>query len=188
MSETNEPDVFGQDLLSAALGQSGLNLDEYLGNPPGNVLSQALLDVSDIIGSSDYDFLDDLNLSGDFSQDSSYITFTAPNNSTGAGLNVVGATVPDKTQVSGVQQTLQQPQTLPSLIPFETPFFETPGQVLLSGQRQQFASKISTPIGTQRLQNSTSSPILLNLLNSGNGSSVSAASSVSDAKKELTKK
>ena len=185
MSETNVPDVFGQDLLSAALGESGLNLDEYFGNVPGNVLSQAMLDVGDIIGSSDYDFLDHINLSGDFSQDNSYIPFTAPNNSAGPSNY---ANVVDKTQVSGVRTTfLEQPQTLPSLIPQST-IFGTPGQILPTNHSQQFSSKPPTPLSTQKLQNPMTSPILLNLLNSGNASPTSSVSSVTDAKKELTKK
>lgn len=185
MGETNEPDVFGQDLLSEALGQSGLNLDEYLGIAPGNVLSQAMLDVGNI-GPSDSDFLDDLNLSGDFGEDTSYITFSAPNNS--AVASNYASVRDNKAQVSGVQQTfLEQPQTLPNLVPQGT-IFETPGQLPLTSQTQQFASKLATPLGIQGLQNSTSSPILLNLLNSGNTSSTSIASSVTDTKKELTKK
>ena len=182
MSEINEPDVFGQDLLSAALGESGLNLDEYLGNAPGNVLSQAMLDVRDIIGTSDSDFLDDINLGGDVNRDDAYISFTASNSILGSSNS---ASAVDKSLVSGVQQTFsQQPQTPSTLFPQRT-VFETPRQVLFTNQSQQLASKTQTPVSMQR-QNS--SPILLNLLNSANGSSASSAGSVADTKKELTKK
>lgn len=185
MSEINEPDFFGQDLLSAALGESGLNLDEYLGNAPGNVLSQAMLDVRDIIGTSDSDFLDDINLGEDINRDDAYITFTASNSILGSSNS---ASAVDKAQVSGVQQTFsQQPQTLSSLFPQRT-LFETPRQILFSNQSPQQASKTQTPVSMQRQQNSNSSPLLLNLLNSGNGSSASSAGSVADTKKELTKK
>ena len=41
MGETNESIISYEDLLSTALGESGLNLDDLFGNVPGNVLSQA---------------------------------------------------------------------------------------------------------------------------------------------------
>ena len=43
MGETNESIISYEDLLSTALGESGLNLDDLFGNVPGNVLSQATL-------------------------------------------------------------------------------------------------------------------------------------------------
>lgn len=183
MSETNEPDFFGQDLLSEALGQSGLNLDEFFGNAPGNLLSQAMFNVDDI-GPSDSGFLDNINLSEDFSQDTSYLAFTASNNGT---VTSNYASAQEKPQVTGIRTTfLDEPLSLPNLIPHQGSIFETPGQILLNSQSQQFAPKISTPL--QRLQNSTSSPILLNLLNSEGTSSSRSASSSTDTKKELTKK
>lgn len=182
MDEANEQDFFGQDLLSEALGQSGLNLDEYLGNAPGNVLSQSILDVGDF-GSNNFDFLDDINLNRDFFQDARYIALTTSNNS---GVTSNYASTQEKSQVSGVQQTfLQQPRTIPSLT---SPgiFFQTPRQISVTSQNQQFVPKTPTTSGVQRLQSSTS-PILQNLLNSGNNPS---ASNVTDTtvQKELTKK
>lgn len=182
MDEANEQDFFGQDLLSEALGQSGLNLDEYLGNAPGNVLSQSILDVGDF-GSNNFDFLDDINLNRDFFQDTRYIALTTSNNS---GVTSNYASTQEKSQVSGVQQTfLQQPRTIPSLT---SPgiFFQTPRQISVTSQNQQFVPKTPTTSGVQRLQSSTS-PILQNLLNSGNNPS---ASNVTDTtvQKELTKK
>lgn len=182
MDEANEQDFFGQDLLSEALGQSGLNLDEYLGNAPGNVLSQSILDVGDF-GSNNFDFLDDINLNRDFFQDTRYIALTTSNNS---GVTSNYASAQEKSQVSGVQQTfLQQPRTIPSLT---SPgiFFQTPRQISVTSQNQQFGPKTPTTSGVQRLQSSTS-PILQNLLNSGNNPS---ASNVTDTtvQKELTKK
>ena len=41
MGETNESIISYEDLLSTALDESGLNLDDLFGNVPGNVLSQA---------------------------------------------------------------------------------------------------------------------------------------------------
>ncbi|KAJ7378732.1 hypothetical protein OS493_021314 [Desmophyllum pertusum] len=89
MGEANEQDFIGQDLLSAALGQSGLNLDEYLGNASGNgVLSQTMLDGN--IGPNDFDFLSDINLNRDFVQETPYMALTTSNNS-GVTSNYVSA-------------------------------------------------------------------------------------------------
>ena len=73
MGETNESIISYEDLLSTALGESGLNLDDLFGNVPGNVLSQATFDDSDLLCTGDGDFLDSINLTGDFSQDNSFI-------------------------------------------------------------------------------------------------------------------
>lgn len=183
MDQANEQDIFGQDLLSEALGQSGLNLDDYLGNAPGNVLSQSMLDVEGF-GSNNFDFLDDVNLNRDFVQDTRYIALTTSNNS-GVASNYVSAQ--EKSEVSGVQQTFfQQPRTTPSLT---SPgiFFQTPRQISVTSQNQQFVPKTSTTSGVPRLQ-SSSAPILQNLLNSGNINP--SASNVTDTsvQKELTKK
>ena len=43
MGEANESIISYEDLLSTALGESGLDLDDLFGNVPGNVLSQATL-------------------------------------------------------------------------------------------------------------------------------------------------
>lgn len=147
MDEANEQDFFGQDLLSEALGQSGLNLDEYLGNAPGNVLSQSILDVGDF-GSNNFDFLDDINLNRDFFQDTRYIALTTSNNS---GVTSNYASTQEKSQVSGVQQTfLQQPRTIPSLT---SPgiFFQTPRQISVTSQNQQFVPKTPTTSGVHNL-------------------------------------
>lgn len=183
MDQANEQDIFGQDLLSEALGQSGLNLDDYLGNAPGNVLSQSMLDVEGF-GSNNFDFLDDINLNRDFVQDTRYIASTTSNNS-GVASNYVSAQ--EKSEVSGVQQTFfQQPRTTLSLT---SPgiFFQTPRQISVTSQNQQFVPKTSTTSGVPRLQ-SSSAPILQNLLNSGNINP--SASNVTDTsvQKELTKK
>ena len=186
MSEANEPDFFGQDLLSEALGQSGLNLDEFFGNAPGNVLSQAIFDVGDI-GPNDSDFLDNINLGENLSQDSPFITFAAQNN---GPISSSSASTLEKPQVTGIQTTfldLQETLGLPDLIS-QGSIFDSPGQSLLTSQSRQGASKISSPLGVQRLQNSNSSPLLLNLLNSENSSSSSVANSSNDTKRELTKK
>lgn len=182
MGEANEQDIFGQDLLSEALGQSGLNLDEYLGNAPGNVLSQAMLNVGSI-GANDLDFLDDISLYRDFIQDSPSIALTTSNNS---GVTSSYANAQEKSKVSGVQQTfLEQPRTLPNLTAHQTSL-QTPRQFLLTSQDQQFISKAPTTSGVQRLQSSTS-PILLNLLNSGN-INPPASNFTDTVQKELTKK
>jgi len=183
MDEINEQDLFGQDLLSEALGQSGLNLEDYLGNAPGNVLSQSMFDVEGF-GSNNFDFLDDINLNRDFVQDTRFIALTTSNNS---GVTSNYASAQEKSQVSGVQQTFfQQPRTIPSLT---SPglFFQTPRQISVTSQNQQFVPKASTTPAVPRLQ-SSSSPILQNLLNSGNINP--SASNVTDTtvQKELTKK
>lgn len=183
MDEINEQDFFGQDLLSEALGQSGLNLEDYLGNAPGNVLSQSMLDVEGF-GLNNFDFLDDINLNRDFVQDTRYIALTTSNNS---DVTSNYASARDKSQVSGVQQTFfQQPRTIPSLT---SPgiFFQSPRQVSVTSQNQPLVPKTSTTPGAQRLQSSPS-PILQNLLNSGNINP--SASNVTDTtvQKELTKK
>ena len=49
MGETNESIISYEDLLSRALGESGLNLDDLFGNVLGNVLSQAMLNDSDVL-------------------------------------------------------------------------------------------------------------------------------------------
>lgn len=182
MGEANEQDVFGQDLLSEALGQSGLNLDEYLGNAAGNVLSQAMLDVGSI-GPNDLDFLDDINVNTrDFIQDTPYIALTTSNNSE---VTSTYANVQEKSQVAGVQQTfLEQPRTLPNLTAHGI-FLPTARQFSLTSQNQQFVSKASTSSSVQRLQSCTS-PILLNLLNSGSNPPVSRITDT--VQKELTKK
>ena len=146
---------------------------------------QAMFNVDDI-GPSDSGFLDNINLSEDFSQDTSYLAFTASNNGT---VTSNYASAQEKPQMTGIRTTfLEEPLSLPNLIPHQGSIFETPGQILLNSQSQQFAPKISTPLSLQRLQNSTSSPILLNLLNSEGTSSSRSASSSTDTKKELTKK
>ncbi|XP_073258615.1 protein strawberry notch homolog 1-like isoform X3 [Porites lutea] len=186
MSEANEPDFFGQDLLSEALGQSGLNLDEFFGNAPGSVLSQSIFDVGDI-GPNDSDFLDNINLGENLSQDSPFITFAAQNN---GPISSSSASTLEKPQVTGIQTTfldLQETLGLPNLIS-QGSIFDSPGQSVLTSQSQQGASKISSPLGLQRLQNSNSSPLLLNLLNSENSSSSSVANSSNDTKRELTRK
>ena len=43
MGEANESIISYEDLLSTALGESGLDVDDLFGNVPGNVLSQATL-------------------------------------------------------------------------------------------------------------------------------------------------
>ena len=43
MGEANGSIISYEDLLSTALGESGLDLDDLFGNVPGNVLSQATL-------------------------------------------------------------------------------------------------------------------------------------------------
>ena len=45
MGEANESIISYEDLLSTALGESGLNLDDLFGNVPGNVLAQATLNT-----------------------------------------------------------------------------------------------------------------------------------------------
>lgn len=181
MGEFNDSDFFGQDLLSTALGESGLNLDEFLGNAPGNVLSQAMLDVDDILGTGDYDFLDGFNLSGNFSQNDSYSNFTASNNSV---VSSSYASVVPKTQVSEVPQTfLQESQSLASFFPQGTS-----GQIVSSNQNEQLL-KLSAPESTQRMHSSPSSPMLLNMLNSGNGLPMSSSSHfVTDPKKNNVSK
>ena len=186
MSEANEPDFFGQDLLSEALGQSGLNLDEFFGNAPGSVLSQSIFDVGDI-GPNDSDFLDNINLGENLSQDSPFITFAAQNN---GPISSSSASTLEKPQVTGIQTTfldLQETLSLPNLIS-QGSIFDSPGQSVLTSQSRQGASKISSPLGLQRLQNSNSSPLSLNLLNSENSSSSSVANSSNDTKRELTRK
>ena len=109
MGEANESIISYEDLLSTALGESGLDLDDLFGNVPGNVLSQATLNDSDVLCSGDSDFLDSINVTGDFSQDNSFINFAAPNNSL---LSSSFASAVPNIQVSGVQQTfLEQPPT-----------------------------------------------------------------------------
>lgn len=182
MGEANEQNFIGQDLLSAALGQSGLNLDEYLGNASGNgVLSQTMLDGN--IGPNDFDFLGDINLNRDFVQETPYIALTTSNNS-GVTSNYVSAQ--EKSQISGIQQTfLEQPRTLPNVTSHGT-FFQTPRQFPPTSSSQQFVTKTSTALGVQRLQ--SSSPNLVNLLNSGNTAPGSASNFTDNVKKELTKK
>ena len=181
--DANEQDFFGQDLLSEALGQSGLNLDEFFGNAPGNVLSQSMLDVEGF-GSNSFDFLDDINLNNDFVQDTRYLALTTSNNS-GATSNYASAQ--EKSQVPGVQQTFfQQPRTMPSLT---SPgiFFQTPRQISVTSQNPQLVTKTNTTPALQMPQSSPT-PILQNLLNSGNINL--SASNVTDTtvQKELTKK
>lgn len=181
MDDVNEQDFFAQDLLSEALGQSGLNLDDFLGNAPGNVLSQSMLDF----GSNNFDFLDDINLNRDFVQDTRYIALTTSNNSGGATSNYASAQ--EKSQVSGVQQTFfQQPRTMPSLT---SPgiFFQTPRQISVTSQNPQFVSKTSTTPALQMVQSSPS-PILQNLLNSGNINTSASNVTETTVQKELTKK
>lgn len=181
MSGANEPDFFGKDLLSEALGQSGLNLDEYLGNAPGNVLSQAILDVGDV-RPDDFDFVDNFNLSRDFISETPFIALTT---STDSRVTSSYVSTQEKLQVSEVQQTfLGQRPTLPNVASSGT-FFQTPRELPLRCQNQQFVSKTSTTLDFQRLHSSTS-PILLNLLNNGSNAPVSNSSDA--AKKELTKK
>ena len=185
MDQANEQDIFGQDLLSEALGQSGLNLEDYLGNAPGNVLSQSMLDIEGF-GSNSFDFLDDINLNRDFFQDTRYIALSTSNNS-GVASNYVSAQ--EKSQVSGVQQTfIQQPRTI-SLTSLTSPgiFFQTPRQISVTSPNQQFVPKTSTTSGVQSLQNS-SSPILQNLLNSGNINPSASNATDTSVQKELTKK
>ena len=113
IGETNDSIISYEDLLSTALGESGLNLDDLFGNVPGNVLSQATFNDSDLLSTGDGDFLDSINLTGDFSQDSSFINFAAPNNSLLS--SSFASTVPN-IQVSEVQQTfLEQPPAIASL-------------------------------------------------------------------------
>ena len=84
------------------MGKSGLNLDDLFGNVPGNVFSWATLNDSDVLCPGDSDFLDGINLTGDFSKDKSFINFAAPNNSLLS--SSFASTVPN-IQVSEVQQT-----------------------------------------------------------------------------------
>ena len=186
MSEENEPDLFGADLLSEALGQSGLNLDDLFGNPPGTFLSQSLLDVADVTP-DDFDFLDNFNLNGDFFPDSPYTALTSSNNTRVTSNNI---NAQRNVQVSQVQQTFLGPRpTFPNVASSGT-VFQTPQQLPPRLQTPQSVSKPSTDSNVARLQSSTA-PILLDLLNSGSSNSVSSNSlnNISDTTmKELTKK
>lgn len=186
MSGENDQDLFGTDLLSEALGQSGLNLDDLLGNPPGSFLPQSLFDFGDV-RPDDFDFLDNFNLNGDFIPEAPYPTLTSSNNSRVTSNNV---NTQRNVQVSQVQQTFLGPQpTFPNVASSGT-VFPTPRQLPPRCQTPQSVSKPSINSNDPRLQSSTS-PILLDLLNSGSNNSVSSnsMSNISDAaKKELTKK
>lgn len=186
MSGENDQDLFGTDLLSEALGQSGLNLDDLLGNPPGSFLPQSLFDFGDV-RPDDFDFLDNFNLNGDFIPEAPYPTLTSSNNSRVTSNNV---NTQRNVQVSQVQQTFLGPQpTFPNVASSGT-VFPTPRQLPPRCQTPQSVSKPSINSNVPRLQSSTS-PILLDLLNSGSNNSVSSnsMSNISDAaKKELTKK
>ena len=75
--------------------------------------SWLLKHASDVLCTCDSDFLDSISLTGDFSQDNSFINFAAPNNSL---LSSSFASTGPNIQVSEVQQTfLEQPPTIASL-------------------------------------------------------------------------
>ena len=183
MGEQSEQECFGQDLLSEALGQSGLNLDDYLGNVPGNFLSQAMLPVGDF-ASSEYDFLSNLGLSGNFTQPTPYIVLSSSDN---AGLSSNVAVVGQKSHITGVQQTLvEQCQTRAVLSPQET-FHQ---QSSRNQKRQAFPSTPTVPGAQQRLQTSNSAPLLESLLSYRDGTPASATNlqTSESLKKELSKK
>ena len=177
MGEANESIISYEDLLSTALGESGLDLDDLFGNVPGNVLSQATLNDSDVLCSGDSDFLDRINVTGDFSQDNSFINFAAPNNSLLS--SSFASTVPN-IQVSEVQQTsLEQPPTIASLFNQGTS-----GQSDFNNQSEQLTNA-AAPLGAPCINSSAPSPLLLNLLNSGNGLQMSSIGSVTEPMEQL---
>ncbi|XP_067030449.1 protein strawberry notch homolog 1-like isoform X1 [Acropora muricata] len=177
MGEANESIISYEDLLSTALGESGLDLDDLFGNVPGNVLSQATLNDSDVLCSGDSDVLDSINVTGDFSQDNSFINFAAPNNSL---LSSSFASAVPNIQVSGVQQTfLEQPPTIASLFNQGTS-----GQSDFNNQSEQLTNA-AAPLGAPCINSSAPSPLLLNLLNSGNGLQMSSISSVTEPMEQL---
>ena len=177
MGETNESIISYEDLLSTALGESGLNLDDLFGNVPGNVLSQATFNDSDLLCTGDGDFLDSINLTGDFSQDNSFINFAAPNNSLlSSGF---ASTVPN-IQVSEVQQTfLEQPPAIASLFNQGTS-----GQFDFNTQSEQLTNAAASLDGSD-VNSSAPSPLLLNLLNSGNGFQMSSIGSVTQPREQF---
>ena len=170
MGETNESIISYEDLLSTALGESSLNLDDLFGNVPGNVFSQATLNDIDVLCTGDSDFLDGINLTGDFSQDNSFINFAASNNSLLS--SSFASTVPH-IQVSEVQETfLEQPPKIAS------PFNQgTSGQSDFNSQSEQLTNAAAS-LGAPDVNSSAPSPLLLNLLNSGNGFQMSSIGSV----------
>ena len=177
MGETNESIISYEDLLSTALGESGLNLDDLFGNVPGNVLSQATFDDSDLLCTGDGDFLDSINLTGDFSQDNSFINFAAPNNSLLS--SSFASTVPS-IQVSEVQQTfLEQPPAIASLFNQGTS-----GQSDFNTQSEQLTNAAASLDGPD-VNSSAPSPLLLNLLNSGNGFQMSSIGSVTQPREQF---
>ena len=177
MGEANESIISYGDLLSTALGESGLDLDDLFGNVPGNVLSQATLNDSDVLCSGDSDFLDSINVTGDFSQDNSFINFAAPNNRL---LSSSFTSAVPNIQVSEVQQTfLEQPPTIASL------FHQgTSGQSDFNNQSEQLTNA-AAPLGAPCINSSAPSPLLLNLLNSGNGLQMSSIGSVTEPMEQL---
>ena len=167
MGETNESIISYEDLLSTALGESGLNLDDLFGNVPGNVLSQATFNDSDLLCTGD----------GDFSQDNSFITFAAPNNSLLS--SSFASTVPN-IQVSEVQQTfLEQPPAIASLFNQGTS-----GQSDFNTQSEQLTNAAASLDGPD-VNSSAPSPLLLNLLNSGNGFQMSSIGSVTQSREQF---
>ncbi|XP_044174018.1 protein strawberry notch homolog 1-like isoform X1 [Acropora millepora] len=177
MGEANESIISYEDLLSTALGESGLDLDDLFGNVPGNVLSQATLNDSDVLCFGDSDFLDSINVTGDFSQDNSFINFAAPNNSL---LSSSFASAVPNIQVSGVQQTfLEQPPTIASLFNQGTS-----GQSDFNNQSEQLTNA-APPLGAPCINSSAPSPLLLNLLNSGNGLQMLSIGSVTEPMEQL---
>ena len=177
MGETNESIISYEDLLSTALGESGLNLDDLFGNVPGNVLSQATFNDSDLLSTGDGDFLDSINLTGDFSQDNSFINFAAPNNSLLS--SSFASTVPN-IQVSEVQQTfLEQPPAIASLFNQGTS-----GQSDFNTQSEQLTNAAAS-LDAADVNSSAPSPLLLNLLNSGNGFQMSSIGSVTQPREQF---
>ena len=177
MGETNESIISYEDLLSTALGESGLNLDDLFGNVPGNVFSQATLNDIDVLCTGDSDFLDGINLTGDFSQDNSFINFAASNNSLLS--SSFASTVPH-IQVLEVQQTfLEQPPKI------ETLFNQgTSGQSDFNNQSEQLTNAAAS-LGAPDVNSSAPSPLLLNLLNSGNGFQMSSIGSVTRPREQF---
>ena len=131
VGEANESIISYEDLLSTALSESGLDLDDLFGNVPGNVLCQTTVNDSDVLCSGDSDFLDSVNVTGDFSRDNSFINFAAPNNSL---LSSSFASAVPNIQVSEVEQTfLEQPPTIvASLQPFFASVILPPHKRLLN--------------------------------------------------------
>ena len=98
-------------------------------------------------------------MTGDFSQDNSFINFAAPNNSL---LSSSFASAVPNIQVSEVQQTfLEQPPTIVSLFNQGTS-----GQSDFNNQSEQLTNA-AAPLGAPCINSSAPSPLLLNLLNSG---------------------